>query len=520
MTRYASRGWMLAVSVWGMVVTGAAYADGDDAAARQQIALLTKHGIETDTAGLLQYLQRLQPNAELQQEITRLTKLLGDGGFLEREKAYRKLGTFGSAARDQLLKATKSSDPEVKWRAGKLLEKLDSGTELELRNSLLLATLEQLKRQKSAAAAPVLLKTIGRVQESYLSDAATQALWVSVNSGHAKLLTEAIKDKAISVRAAAVVALEIAAGDAAEGQIAEALKDTSPVVRLAAARALTDRRPRAVLPVLAELTDSENDEVASQSAALLALIAGHLVTADEKQAIAKTWQDWTRRNAKTAELKTPLGNRRLDPSAGRRSLTETFAVAAAEGMKVYGTLFSYEADSDSKAQVSGGMLRIAGDSRESDQRLFVTSRKMIGRQQWPRKVEVIAKLGAEAAGSGNYHVGVSIGRMKVLFHPNYSGGALRAETIDTHKEVFQNETMGFTPAAGVVHQLQIKVEKTADGAKFDVTVIEGKGGAGRHQKTFHVTNEQLGDYDRIGLERSGRKGGAALFDSVFIRLGA
>ena len=78
--------------------------------------------------------------------------------------------------------------------------------------------------------------------------------------------------------------------------------------------------------------------------------------------------------------------------------------------------------------------------------------------------------------------------------------------------------MGFTPATGVMHEIVIKVARTGAGADFEVNVVDGKGGK-IHRKEFKASAEQHGAFDRIGLERSGRTGADALFDSVAIRLG-
>jgi hypothetical protein len=76
--------------------------------------------------------------------------------------------------------------------------------------------------------------------------------------------------------------------------------------------------------------------------------------------------------------------------------------------------------------------------------------------------------------------------------------------------------MGFTPAAGASQDVTIMVHRTARGATLDIAIAQGKNS---FQKTVEVTTEQLGTLNRIGLERSGRSGGAALFDSFSVKLG-
>jgi hypothetical protein len=181
--------------------------------------------------------------------------------------------------------------------------------------------------------------------------------------------------------------------------------------------------------------------------------------------------------------------------------------------------FFYEATIDGcKAEVTGGRLVLQGDHDEGDQRLVVTAQKVTGKAVWPDSLDIAVKLGGTDRDNVAWHVGVSVGKVKVLFHPNYSGGAFRAEAVDTHHSFFANEDMGFTPAAEVMHEMNIHVMRADRGYRFEVTVVDGKG-SGKHRKVFEVTDEQMGRFDRIGLERSGRRGGNALFESLSIKSG-
>jgi hypothetical protein len=206
------------------------------------------------------------------------------------------------------------------------------------------------------------------------------------------------------------------------------------------------------------------------------------------------------------------------PAPEPKAFLAHFARAAKDATTGYDR-FAYEATRAGwKAEVSGGRLRLLGDHEEGDQRLFITAQKALGKLKWPDALEVTARLGGTAKDNVAWHVGVSISAVKVLFHPNYPGGAFRAETVDTHEEFFANEDMGFTPAAEVIHQLTIKVKRTERVCRFEVELEAAKGG-GIYRKTFEVSNKQVGSFDRIGLERSGRNGGDALFESLSIRSG-
>ena len=112
-------------------------------------------------------------------------------------------------------------------------------------------------------------------------------------------------------------------------------------------------------------------------------------------------------------------------------LRELFADEAASITGAYHQ-FHYEATVKAKAEVRGGMLRLESSVEEADHRLYVTSRELLGQPNFPRRFIVKARLGGEAAIPGAWHVGVSIGKAKFLFHPGVDGepfGSKRSTSI-------------------------------------------------------------------------------------------
>ena len=489
-----------------------------------QLKLLASHGVKSETADLVAYLQRLQPNEKLQAEIAQAIEDLSSPEFRVREDANKKLPTFGEAARAQLNEALKSKDPEVSWRAGKLLKELDSDDLAQSRQALLMATFAVLKSRGDASAAQTILATIPVLTDDTTRGAASEALWSCVDESHLEKLKSSLASKNIHQRAAAIVALEVAIPEAKpqiRKEIAHIvgryLTDESPAIRLAAARALLDRDAESSIQTLMELISGDDENILWQADALLHLKTQQQVVPTEKQTLSGAWQAWAKANLAKADLSHVVGQQRLDLSAGRNMLEEAFAVAQASLAKGY-RRFEYEADNDGAAKVADGKLRIDGSNDEGDQRVFITSQRMIGRKRWPDNLEVRAKLGGEEGNNYGWHMGVSVGRVKVLFHPGEDMGYFRAETTDEHDYIFRNEDLPFRPENDVMHEMIIRVTKTNSGADFEVTMNDGKSDKSYVRK-FAVNQEQLGDYNRIGLERSGRTGGGALFDSVSIRLG-
>ncbi len=60
-------------------------------------------------------------------DMEKLISLLGDEKFARREAAHKKLGALGEEARPWLKKALDNDDPEVRWRASRLLCALEEG---------------------------------------------------------------------------------------------------------------------------------------------------------------------------------------------------------------------------------------------------------------------------------------------------------------------------------------------------------------------------------------------------------
>lgn len=480
----------------------------------EQLELLRKNGIATETDAILTYLGRFLPDPQRETEIVRLVEQLADRDFAKREAATKALPAFGDAARELVSEAAQSSKLEIRRRAIKILEQLD--VESQRRQLLLPAALQVLQSRRASKAVPFLLAVLTVRVDPYARGEAAEALWASVTASHVELLMGALNHEHVELRAAAIVALEVAGGEDVVERIAPLLASDKAVIRLAAARALIDREPKRVVEILVKLAGDEDADVAWQADALLQMKTGYEVEFNGGQSLGDAWRKWFAEHISTARLETPLGVRRLDLSAGRGVLEERFARDAKSLDEGYGR-FLYEADNGGTAKVADGRLHIEGNNPEGDQRFYITSQRMIGRDRWPDQLEVRAKVAGEEGNNFGWHLGVSVGRVKTLFHPGQSRGYFRAETTDEHRYLFQNENMSFEPAVNVTHEMIIRVKRTAAGAEFDVTVIDGKGGE-PYQKQFEVTHEQLGDFNRIGLERSGRTGGAAQFDSVSIRL--
>ena len=250
----SSRSACIVMAVSLLAVLGIA-ADGSSEQLPSE--LLSQHGIQPTAEGALAYLQRLKPDERVQARVAELIEQLGSETYLLREQATRELTVLGEAAESQLQKAAKSNDLEQAIRARRLLSLVQSHRNSNLRDSLLTAALQVLKRQKSARTPTVLLDIFPLLESRYLHDAASEALWANVQADDENQIRAVLKRPHLATRLAAIVALELAIGEKSVDDLQGLLDDENDSIRLAASRALMNQLPRECLQSLTGLLASE-----------------------------------------------------------------------------------------------------------------------------------------------------------------------------------------------------------------------------------------------------------------------
>ena len=465
---------------------------------------LRSNGIEPDATHVVDYLQQFIPSDEQRARIQSLVGRLGSDNYAAREEASGQLRALGFAAVAALRAATGSDDLEVRVRAEVLLADWE-GVGRNKSGTLLRASLAWLQRSRVPRTTPLLLSLLASPPEADLQPALCQALWACAGPRDAERLARAVAQGNTDVKTAAIPALELAMGEPAVPRFA----DTSATKTTASdwPRRGADRshaagcRGRAFANVVVD-----RPEPARQAAWLLqqaSNIPPHQEPLDLAIATGR-WKAWAATAA--AEHPKPLGVKRLQLSWYGLLLRKMFADEAASIAGSYHQ-FHYEATVNAKAEVRHGILRLESSPQEADQRLYVTAKELLGQPTFPRRFVLKGRLGGEVANPGAWHVGLSIGKAKFLFHPGLEGGVFRIETVDEHRYLADSASMPFLPAADVLHEMTIDATRNDDGSvRCAITVRDG-GRSGRQFTTSVTLNKNdIGDIQRIGLERSGREG--------------
>ena len=188
-----------------------------------------------------------------------------------------------------------------------------------------------------------------------------------------------------------------------------------------------------------------------------------------------------------AALAAPVYEESFDGSTGDQTIATLNAYPS----------FSGQFTVDGNATVVGGQLVLRNGPNDNNQLLI---RPGVGGAS-----SVSALVGASNS-NGGYNVGLQVGQNNIVFHPNYGGAALRVEGPGG----FGNTNVGFTPANGVLHQLEV----VGNGAGlFDITLTDGANPANTFSTSFTNAGSVGGN---IALRRSGQPIGVGVYDDLTV----
>lgn len=476
---------------------------------------LQKVGIKPTSEAAIQYLSRLTPTPKLEATIASLIKQLGDRRYIKRKEAAGALRTIGFPARVALTNALKQRNLEVARHAQRLLESM-ADLQDPRHSPATYVVLSYLRAHPSAKAVPVLLSFLATVETPFGHASASEALWHCVKPVNNEAIQNALKHPNSEVRRAAIVAYErLVDPKTALKDLGPFLTDKEDLIRLAAARALMSYQPRETLETLYQLHKSANGLARLQAKSLLDRsfkdsgldkLQGDVWDKQVKQLIAKKpfpKLDWKARLDSTSSLR----------------FVETFSTATDKIQGQYRSFHFEMHRTRGNAAIRDGMLRLDNFVNDGDVRLSLKAKDLFGMAKLPDRFTINGKMGGDSRNIGIWHVGISMGNIRVLFHPGYEGGAFRAQLRDDHaRPLFHNMAMSWTPPTDTLHDIRISVLRKPTKTHFDVTIVNPTNQS-KWSKSFTATNMQTGAWDQIGLVRSGRAGGTGLFGPLVVEFG-
>lgn len=270
--------------------------------------MLLEKNIQPTTDGLKAYFTSLHLDDAAQRRlVSKLVDQLGDVQYSVREAATSKLLSMRALPRARLIAASKGTDPEVRWRANRILSLANNEGD-----NVLYAALVTIAEKKLPGLTPELLRVIPLCDKPYLQASARRALAATARKADATLLRKALRSQNAQVRIAAIGAFSPAVGGKSAKQLHPLLKDDSDEVKLAAARAIADYGDRISLPVLLALLSSDSDKVRFGSGSTLRELTGQQFgfsgyeKPDERNKAVAKWKDWLAKSGRNAKLRIPL----------------------------------------------------------------------------------------------------------------------------------------------------------------------------------------------------------------------
>ncbi len=483
-----------------------------------QIVLLDA-GVTPDSQGAIRLLNRLTTSNATVDEIGKYIRELGSDNFHARRNARFQLLGMGSIANAQLSSAIHSHDFETVLQTKSILRSLKSKSNEAVREEQVLAAFRLLSTEVNRACVPSVLAIIPELKSKTLLKHGAIVLWASVSDEHRDQIASALQHPNAEVRIAAIPAWEIIEGEKAVELVRPLLSDVQSAIRLSAARALFDHAPRVCMETLIDLLDSEDRSTRLQAAWLTAeaFDEQHAISSDRTFGEqAELWREKLRTSANQPN-QYRLGNARHQIRPFLAGFKEQFDRSISSLKTHYGDLQYVDSVGDAVASVSNGIARMHGSDKKGEQKLLIKAEQVIGTEQFSKPFTVVAELGGEAKGIGTYHVGISIGNLRILFYPGLRNGGFRIECVDSKVFKVSKRPMPFTPGHEVLCEMCIVVTPLQNGAvRLETTITDPRTPSRPFTNNYVAQAKDIRRLETICLERSGGAGGAALFGSFSV----
>jgi hypothetical protein len=245
----------------------------------------------------------LRPGEETRRELSQWINQLGDVSFAKREEAMLKLRQRSAVAIDTLQAAATHKDPEIRWRAKKLLENASGEG-----HATFFAAFKTIEARKLKGFVDPILLTLPLVSKEHVRFAARQAMAATATASDIPRLRAELKNTDPQLRIAALQAIAAVNEKESAGDAMQLSKDANDHVRMSAARILSRLGRREVLDVLVSLLDAPEIELRGEAGRTLKIITGQdfsYVAYDREElrnAARDKWRAWLAASGQTAKL--------------------------------------------------------------------------------------------------------------------------------------------------------------------------------------------------------------------------
>ena len=503
---------------WGPEPARADALEGRSTVANYE-TVLRNAGVPAIAAGAIELISRYKIPKTEPETVSNLISQLGSDHFHTRKQAKLLLLSLGDAANQKLLESAHSHDLEIILQSELILSAIKSKTNHDVRETHLVAAFQALTALHHKDAVKAILGIFPELHSKTLRKHACLALWFAVSAADEERIKIALKASDKSTRIAAIPALEIVTGEASLPVLRPLLESPLPAVRLSAARALFDHLPQECMQVLLELLGAKERSTKLQAAWLIAKAFRENTVSESKYSFDEQADRWKNRftRERGSEITYLLGKERYALNEYLAGFQENFDIEAKSITSNYGQMKYVTTVAGATASVRNGIARLDGRHNEGDQRLLISAPRVVGQKTFTETFTVVAEIGGEGAGAGVYHVGVSIGNLRVLFHPGYPGGGFRVQRVDNQQSLVPNKGMSFTPIGGNLYTMRIEASPSSNNrVRLKTTIVDPKSPNERFTNLYFASRNDIGKIETVGVERSGRLGGAALIGSLAI----
>ena len=270
--------------------------------------ILLEKNIKPTSEGLKEYFQQMHPSPEQKKRTAELLKQLGTSdSFAAREDAMAKLLVMPKLPSEALIEASEGPDPEIRWRAKKILQLGKPEAD-----RVFYAALRTIEEKELQGIVDELIRVVPLCDQEHLRFAIRQAIQASASKADSALLKSSLDSENHQIRLAAIASIGKVEKENAGPVLLPFLQDKNEQIQLATARALANVGNRKSLSSLIKLCGSTNPNIRSISSLTLRQLTdesfGFIAYSkpDDRKAALEKWKTWLADKGSTAKLKFPL----------------------------------------------------------------------------------------------------------------------------------------------------------------------------------------------------------------------